>query len=132
MNQNCCYTLRYHCSYSILLTSQFHDLIFNKSACVTNPRSCCIHWLSPHGIEPRMYISILTNQVEEDQLVIKSPHFLKPTLTGEKAADGRPELVPPNYEIEAYFSKTTNGGKTVLSRKHCRMVLGNFGTCTMY
>ena len=79
-----------------------------------------------------MYISILTNQVEEDQLVIKSPHFLKPTLTGEKAADGQPELVPPNYEIEAYFSKTTNGGKTVLSRKHCRMVLGNFGTCTMY
>ena len=70
-------------------------------------------------------------QVEVEYLRIQSPAPGAPRVTNEKAADGRPILVPLEYKLEVWDSRKSNGGKSVLATKHDYIVLGHFGTCTL-
>lgn len=70
-------------------------------------------------------------QVEVEYLRIQSPAPGAPRVTNETAADGRPILVPPEYKLEVWYTRKSNGGKSVLATKHDYIVLGHFGTCSL-
>ena len=48
-------------------------------------------------------------QVEVEYLRIQSPAPGAPRVTNEKAADGRPILVPPEYKLEVWDSPNSAG-----------------------
>lgn len=68
------------------------------------------------------------NQIEVEHLRIQSPACGPATVSDKKADDGRPILIPPQYMLEVWYTRTSNGGKSVLAKKHDRIVLGHFGT----
>ncbi|KAI3623815.1 hypothetical protein GLX27_001945 [Malassezia furfur] len=70
---------------------------------------------------------MLSNRVEVEYLRIQSPAPGAPRVTNETAADGRPILVPPEYKLEVWYTRKSNGGKSVLATKHDYIVLGHFG-----
>ena len=70
------------------------------------------------------------SQIETERLKVLSCPLPKPTTSDKKADDGRPILVPPAYSVDVQYTRSSNGGKSILARKADKLVLGNLGTCS--
>lgn len=72
---------------------------------------------------------MLSNRIETEQLVISSPPLPKATKKNAKASNGKPILTPPAYTLHFDYTRKSNKGKSLLSKKSDSLPLGHLGEC---
>lgn len=67
----------------------------------------------------------LSNRIETEHLTISSPPLPKAIAT--TSSDGKKTLTPPAYSLEVDYTRTSNGGKSLIRRAKETVQLGDFG-----
>ncbi|KAJ1024116.1 hypothetical protein NDA16_002955 [Ustilago loliicola] len=70
---------------------------------------------------------MLSNRIETEQLIISSPSLPKATKKNTKAPNGKSILTPPAYTLHFDYTRKTNKGKSLLSKKSDSLPLGHLG-----
>ncbi|SNX87779.1 uncharacterized protein MEPE_06490 [Melanopsichium pennsylvanicum] len=70
---------------------------------------------------------MLSNRIETEHLIIASPPLPKATKKGAKASNSKPVLTPPAYTLHIKYTRKTNKGKSLLSKKDDSLPLGHLG-----
>lgn len=70
---------------------------------------------------------MLSNRIETERLVVASPPLPKATRKDFKASDGKPLLTPPAYTLHFDYTRKSNKGKSLLSKKSDTLPLGHLG-----
>ncbi|SYW83753.1 uncharacterized protein UBRO2_05309 [Ustilago bromivora] len=70
---------------------------------------------------------MLSNRIETEQLVISSPSLPKAIKKNAKAPSGKPILTPPAYTLHFHYTRKSNRGKSLLSKKSGSLPLGHLG-----